>query len=212
MADERDEQEEEQPKRNTPNKKSPKKESGKKREDDSRQKKSYPLSATVKGRENKIYRTPATPPPDVQLFKEKSFVLDCNATSSICQDYCRVNPKLGRVIPPYNALRDKHVDNYFKCYGVNRTLRKNNQSSTSSSIEGPAVDRFYEQGPGYSYLSFRNQFGAGHSQETIDGHAQFMSGIRCVTGYNGRFGFRRNTPNLRNRPTPFEPALITPTF
>lgn len=207
MADDRDEQEEQQSKKNSP-KKTPRN----KQEENDRHKRNYSHSATVKGRENKIYRTPVTPPPQVQLVKEKSFVLDCNATSSICQDYSRVNPKLGRVIPPYNALRDKHVDNYLHFYGVKRTLKKTIQNTPGASIEGPAVDKFYHQGPGYTYLSFRNQFGAGHSQETIDGHAQFMSGIRCVTGYNGRFGFRRNTPNLRNKPTPFEPALITPTF
>ncbi|XP_012943388.1 uncharacterized protein C17orf98 [Aplysia californica] len=165
-----------------------------------------------RGRANKIYRTPVTPTPDELLFKEKTFVLDCNATSSISRDYCKANPKLGPVIPPYNSQRDRHVGNYFRFYGVNSTLRRTGQlQPTSTSIEGPVLDRFHEKGAGFNYLSLRNQNGAGHSQDTIDGHAQFMQGIRCVSGYNGKYGFRRNTPWLRKTPTPFEPATIFPT-
>lgn len=169
-------------------------------------------AGSKKSRANKIYRTPPTPTPDELLGKEKTFVLDCNATSSISRDYCRANPKLGPVIPPYNSQRDKHVDNYFRFYGVGRTLKRTEQwNKASTSIEGPVLDRFHDRGAGFNYLSLRNQFGAGHSQDTIDGHAQFMKGIRAVSGYNGQFGFRRNTPWLRKTPTPFTPATITPT-
>lgn len=84
-------------------------------------------SASEKGRENKIYRTPSTPPPDVQLEKEKGFVLDCSAVSSISTDYSKTNPKLGPVIPPYNSQKDKHVDEYFEFIGVNETLEKTGQ-------------------------------------------------------------------------------------
>ena len=86
-------------------------------------------SASEKGRENKIYRTPSTPPPDVQLEKEKGFVLDCSAVSSISTDYSKTNPKLGPVIPPYNSQKDKHVDEYFEFIGVNETLEKTGQVS-----------------------------------------------------------------------------------
>ncbi|RUS75943.1 hypothetical protein EGW08_016289 [Elysia chlorotica] len=169
-------------------------------------------SSAQKGRANKIYRTPPTPDQGDLLVKEKSFVLDCNATSSISRDYCQANPKLGPVIPPYNSQKDKHVDNYFRFYGVDSTLRKTGQAGeTASSIEGPVLDRFNDKGAGFNYLSLRNQFGAGHSQDVIDGHAQFMQGIKAVSGYNGKYGFRRNTPWLRKTPTPFEPATISPT-
>lgn len=43
----------------------------------------------------------------------------------------------------------------------------------------------------------------GHSGETTDGHAQFMQGVQPVIGYNGKFGYRRNTPWLRKDPSPF---------
>lgn len=80
-----------------------------------------------RSRANKIYRTPPTPTETQLLMKEKSFVLDCGATSSISRDYSTTNPKLGPVIPPYNSQRDKHVTNYFGFYGVNQTLKKTGQ-------------------------------------------------------------------------------------
>ncbi|XP_025080607.1 uncharacterized protein C17orf98-like [Pomacea canaliculata] len=165
-----------------------------------------------KGRQNKIYRTPPTPPPGELRVKEKSFVLDCKATSSISCDYSKVNPKLGPVIPPYNSQRDKHVDQYFTFYGVDRTLNKTGQDNGGSSIDGPVMDAFYTHGAGFQYLSLRNKVGAGHSHETINGHAQFMQGVKPVTSYNGRYGFRRNTPWLRQLPSPFVPNIISPTF
>uniref|UniRef100_A0A0B6ZXA9 Uncharacterized protein n=1 Tax=Arion vulgaris TaxID=1028688 RepID=A0A0B6ZXA9_9EUPU len=167
-----------------------------------------------KDRSNKIYRAPPTPPRTTLLLMEKSFVLDCNATSNISQDYSNTNPKLGPVIPPYNSQRDKHVGNYFRFYGVHRTLKKTGQhNENATSIEGSACDNFHQKGPGFKYLSLRNLCGAGHSQETIDGHAQFMQGIRGVSGYNGLYGFRRNTPWLRKTPTPFgTPAIMKKTM
>ncbi|KAL8564659.1 hypothetical protein ACOMHN_004153 [Nucella lapillus] len=163
-------------------------------------------------RTNKIYRTPPTPPPEVLRTKEKSFVLDCRATSCISADYSKANPKLGPVIPPYNAQKDSQVDPYFKFYGVKRTLKRNGQGGGGHSMEGPVMDAFFSRGAGFQYLSLRNQFGAGQSRDVIDGHAQFMEGVRPVTSYNGRYGFRRNTPWLRKTPSPFFPNIITPTF
>lgn len=69
----------------------------------------------------------------------------------------------------------------------------------------------YEKGAGYQYLKTRNEFGAGHSREQVDGHAQFMQGIKPVIAYNGKYGYRRNTPWLRQMPSPFGTAGISPT-
>ena len=52
---------------------------------------------------------------------------------------------------------------------------------------------------------------AGHSKETIDGHAQFMQGTRSFNGYNGLYGYRRNTPWLRTSASPFGTASASPT-
>ena len=43
----------------------------------------------------------------------------------------------------------------------------------------------------------------GHSRELVDGHTQFMEGVKPITGYHGAYGFRRNTPWLRQWPSPF---------
>ncbi|CAH1774109.1 unnamed protein product [Owenia fusiformis] len=153
---------------------------------------------------NKIYRTPRTPPPENLLEKERGFTLDQNAVSSISVDYSKANPKLGPVVPPFNSQNDKHTKPYFNYSGVDTTLKKTGQAGeTGCSIEGKTMDKFHEAGAGHEYLSLRNQFGAGHSRELVDGHAQFMQGIKPITGYNGNFGYRRNTPWLRQQPSPF---------
>lgn len=166
---------------------------------------------TARGRHNKIYRTPPTPPPEELLVKEKSFILDSPAVSRISLDYSRTNPKLGPVIPPFNSQRDSHSANYFSYHNVNRTLHRTGQGKPGTSLEGPVADRFQEQGAGVYYLRLRNQFGAGHSRETIDGHSQFMTGLKPIVGYNGRYGYRRNNPWLRQMPSPFGTASTSPT-
>lgn len=44
---------------------------------------------------------------------------------------------------------------------------------------------------------------SGHSAEFVDGHAQFMEGVKPMQGFNGMYGFRRNTPWLRQIPSTF---------
>ena len=82
---------------------------------------------TPRGRHNKIYRTPPTPDPTALLEKEKGFVLDSGAVSSISNDYSKANPKLGPVLPPYNSQKDKHSEPYFSFDGVDKTLNKTEQ-------------------------------------------------------------------------------------
>ena len=65
------------------------------------------------------------------------------------------------------------------------------------------VYRFHEQGKGYQYLSLRNFNGMGHSYESISGHGAFLSDVKDVPGANGEFGYRRNTPWLRQCPSVF---------
>jgi hypothetical protein len=169
------------------------------------------LTPRSRGRANKIYRAPPTPRSDEMMEKEKSFILDCNAVTSISNDYAKTNPKLGPVIPPYNSQKDRHVRQYFSWLGVGNTLKKTGQFDKSTSIGGPYVDRFALEGKGYMYLSKRNQHGAGHSRDLVDGHSQFMQGIKPLVGYNGKFGYRRNNPWLRTMPSPFGTASTSPT-
>lgn len=86
-----------------------------------------------KGRHNKIYRTPPTPEPEVLMEKEKGFVLDCKAASSISSDYSKANPKLGPVVPPYNGQKDAHTDTYFKFISVPQSLKFYRQVRSHSS-------------------------------------------------------------------------------
>jgi hypothetical protein len=83
--------------------------------------------ATTAYRHNKLYRSPPTPPPEVQIDRERSFVLDCKAVSNISNDYSTANPKLGSVIPPYNSQLDPHSQSYFQFFGIPKTLRKSEQ-------------------------------------------------------------------------------------
>ncbi|KAI8492421.1 hypothetical protein Bbelb_298740 [Branchiostoma belcheri] len=134
---------------------------------------------------------------------EQGFVLDSIAVSNISKDYSKAQPKLGPAIPPYNSQKDKNVDSYFKFQWAPTVLKRSKQDKGGTSIEGPVIDRFHTYGGGHQYLSKRNMFGAGHSRELVDGHAQFMSDVKAMNGYHGPFGFRRNTPELRTRPSPF---------
>ncbi|CAF3713633.1 unnamed protein product [Rotaria sordida] len=170
-----------------------------------------PSRASSSFRHNKLYRGPPTPPPEVQFDLERSFVLDSKAVSNISNDYSVANPKLGSVIPPYNAQLDHHVDNYFKFFGIRKTLEGSGQSAAHESVAGRVHDRFYTNGHGYRYLSLRNKFGSGEQLTTIDilghsideirGHELFLSDPKAVVNYNGLFGYRRNTPSLRRQPT-----------
>jgi hypothetical protein len=86
-----------------------------------------PTRATSLYRQNKLYRSPPTPPPEVQFDREKSFVLDCKAVSNISTDYSTANPKLGSVIPPYNSQLDSHTQTYFQFFGLSKTLERTGQ-------------------------------------------------------------------------------------
>jgi hypothetical protein len=155
--------------------------------------------------QNKIYRTPPTPPLEKQYKMERSFTLDSIAVGNISLDYSKANPKLGSVIPPYDSYNDSAVSNYFNSYGIKELLKKTNQREDNhESIAGHIHDKFQSSGTGYRYLSKRNQNGNGHHPETVDGHRRFLNDeMRVMISYNNMYGFRRNIPKLRNKPTSF---------
>lgn len=43
----------------------------------------------------------------------------------------------------------------------------------------------------------------GNSKEVIRGHSMFMENPKPIIGYHGLYGFRRNTPWLRQKPSVF---------
>ncbi|KAG8573686.1 hypothetical protein GDO81_012498 [Engystomops pustulosus] len=136
-------------------------------------------------------------------MREKRFVLDCVAVQNISKDYSVSLPKLGSVIPPYNAQQDHHVHNYFHSRPVPPLLRRTGQSHGGTSTLGDLADRFQHNSAAATYLQSRNRAGSGHSAEHARGHALFLSSIKPVIGYNGLYGYRRNTPSLRRMPSPF---------
>ncbi|XP_075247616.1 sperm microtubule associated protein 1-like [Convolutriloba macropyga] len=145
--------------------------------------------------------------------REKGFVLDCIALAQISNDYSKANPKLGPAIPPYNSQKDPSVRRYFEYHDIDKILIGSKQKDPANedfkgySIAGKSVDSFHEKGLGFIYLSNRNRSGMGYSQETISGHGAFMSDVKDVPGFNGQFGFRRNTPWLRQFPSVFGTTL-----
>ncbi|XP_018413463.1 PREDICTED: uncharacterized protein C17orf98 homolog [Nanorana parkeri] len=136
-------------------------------------------------------------------MKEKRFVLDCVAVTSIAKDYSVSLPKLGSIIPPYNAQKDRHVRDYFLTRPVPPLLKKTGQYKGGTSTYGELADRFQYKGAAAFYLLSRNNSGSGHSAEHSSGHGQFLSSVKPVIGYNGLYGYRRNTPSLRRTPSAF---------
>ena len=56
-----------------------------------------------------------------------------------------------------------------------------------------------------SFLSFFIRcYTVGHSTDVVGGHDLFMTNSTPINGYNGPFGFRRNTPWLRENPSSFK--------
>ncbi|KAM7448530.1 hypothetical protein ABFA07_003446 [Porites harrisoni] len=134
---------------------------------------------------------------------EKGFVLDSIAVSTLSDDSGRANPKMATAIPPYNAQKDKHSKGYFEKPVVKKLLRKTEQEPPGDSIAGKQMDKFYDKGMMGTYIKLRNSAGAGHSTSQVGGHGLFMENIPPLNGFNGSFGFRRNTPWLRNQPSVF---------
>ncbi|XP_053568940.1 uncharacterized protein C17orf98 homolog [Bombina bombina] len=144
--------------------------------------------------------------------REKRFVLDSVAVESISKDYSYSLPKLGSVIPPYNAQKDSHVGNYFQAKPVPAVLKKTGQTHGGTSTHGELADRFQYQGAAALYLLTRNNCGAGHSALYTRGHGFFLSSVKPVYGYNGNYGYRRNTPSLRRMPSPFGTVIYSPIY
>ncbi|XP_004859588.1 uncharacterized protein C17orf98 homolog [Heterocephalus glaber] len=142
------------------------------------------------------------------LRREKGFVLDCVAVSSVARAYGSVRPKLWSAIPPYNAQLDPHAWRYFHSRPVPPVLRRTGQDHGGTGRDGWIVDYFHIFGQGQQYLDRRNRAGAGHSLQQVMGHDYWNANPKPPPGLNGRFGYRRNTPALRQRPSVF--GEVTP--
>ncbi|XP_075134177.1 sperm microtubule associated protein 1 [Leptodactylus fuscus] len=133
--------------------------------------------------------------------QEKGFILDGNAVASLtCSNRL---PRLWGAIPTYNAQRDPHAQSYFRNPSVQALLKKTGQVHGGTSANGWIADIDNIWGTEQRYLYQRNWSGAGHCQTLTSGHSSFLSSVQPLIGYNGRFGYRRNTPSLRKKSSCF---------
>ncbi|XP_062900309.1 sperm microtubule associated protein 1-like isoform X2 [Mobula hypostoma] len=156
----------------------------------------------------RLPRFAPSPPVEELRRREKAFLLDCVAVSSISREHSRSAPRAGSVIPPYNPQRDPHSAAYFRTRPLLPLLKKTGQVADGTSVHGVVVDRFQLSGAAACYLRERNKNGAGHSADQVKGHSLFLTEIKPVFGYNGLYGYRRNTPTLRRLPSSF--GVTTP--
>ncbi|KAK7802376.1 hypothetical protein U0070_023493 [Myodes glareolus] len=144
---------------------------------------------------------------------EKSFVLDGVAVSTMARAYSLLKPKVWSAIPPYNPQQDYHTRRYFRSHVVPPILRKTNQDHGGTGRDGWIVDYFHIFGQGQRYLNRRNWGGAGKCHLPVSGHDYYNANLKPITmGLNGRFGYRRNTPALRQRTSVFGEVTPFPVF
>ncbi|XP_004707160.1 uncharacterized protein C17orf98 homolog [Echinops telfairi] len=146
------------------------------------------------------------------LRLEKGFVLDGVAVSSVARSYERTRPKLWSAIPPYNAQQDYHARRYFQSCVVPPVLRKTEQDRGGTGRDGWIVDYYHIFGPGQRYLNRRNWAGAGHSFQQVTGHDFYNTEQKPMKGFNGPFGYRRNTPAFRQHTSVFGEVTRFPLF
>ncbi|XP_059938602.1 sperm microtubule associated protein 1 [Mesoplodon densirostris] len=146
------------------------------------------------------------------LSLEKNFVLDGVAVSTMARTYEHVRPKLWSAIPPYNAQQDCHARRYFRSRVVPPILRKTGQDYGGTGGDGWTVEYFQIFGREQRYLNRRNWSGAGHSIQQVTGHDHYNANLKATPGFNGQFGYRRNTPALRQRPSVFGEVTQFPLF
>ncbi|KAM5273422.1 sperm microtubule associated protein 1 [Ctenodactylus gundi] len=143
---------------------------------------------------------------------EKCFILDGVAVSTVAHAYASTRPKLWSAIPPYNAQQDYHAHRYFRSRVVPPILRKTQQDHGGTGRDGWIVDYFHIFGQGQRYLNRRNWAGAGHSLQQVAGHDYYNTYLKVTSGFNGPFGYRRNTPALRQHPSVFGEVTPFPLF
>uniref|UniRef100_A0A8C0QLW9 Uncharacterized protein n=1 Tax=Chelonoidis abingdonii TaxID=106734 RepID=A0A8C0QLW9_CHEAB len=131
------------------------------------------------------------------------FILNGVAMESIARDYSHSLPKLGCIIPPYKAWRDSHAAAYFTTKPVPPLLQRTGQANGGTSGYGKMAECFQFSSAAALYLILRNKAGAGHSATLVGGHQLFLTSVKPLVGYNGTYGYRRNTPSLRRQPSLF---------
>ncbi|XP_059524271.1 uncharacterized protein C17orf98 homolog [Myotis daubentonii] len=146
------------------------------------------------------------------LRLQKGFILDGVALSTMARNYEHLKPKVWSAIPPYNAQQDYHARRYFTSRVIPPILQKTGQDHGGTGRDGWVVDYFHIFGEEQKYINRRNWAGAGHSFQQVIGHDYYNADVKTIRGYNGLFGYRRNTPALRQCPSVFGEVTRLPLF
>lgn len=77
------------------------------------------------------------------------------------------------------------------------------EKGATSSMQGKVLDRFFSVSEGQQYLKEREPLGAGYTRRLYGGHLTVPT-LPAKDGYNGPEGYRRNTPDLRYKRSPFD--------
>ncbi|KAG8514858.1 putative protein C17orf98, partial [Galemys pyrenaicus] len=141
------------------------------------------------------------------LRLEKGFILDGVAVSTMARTYEHLRPKVWSAIPPYNAQQDYHAHRYFRSHVVPPVLRKTEQKP-QGNLHSPHPARRLTM----FYIFSLTQDHCGHSVQQVSGHDQYNADVKAIRGFNGQFGYRRNTPALRLRPSVFGEVTQFPLF
>ena len=79
--------------------------------------------------------------PEKQKELEKGFILDGIAVGTFSGNMPHASPKLATAIPPYNARKDVHSQQYFEGREVTKTLKKTGQVANKSLCK--SLSNFY---------------------------------------------------------------------
>jgi len=107
-------------------------------------------------------------------------------------------------IPQYNALEDKTCASYFQRKGLPKSVKNVKEGGGKmSSMMGGVFDRFLRSTEAREYLHDRQKIGGGYTRKLYGGHLSVPTSPPKV-GYHGEEGYRRNTPDLRNKRSVFD--------
>ena len=146
--------------------------------------------------------------PEKLKEREKGFVLDGVVLSRLGnEDTKRSNPSLNIGIPQYNALRDPANQTYLRRRGLPKAVKEiaedPQKAEESESMMGKVYDHFVRSSEAITYLKDVSKKGAGYSRKLYGGHLTVPT-LPAVDGYNGPDGYRKNTPELREKSSAFD--------
>eukprot|EP00731_Ephydatia_muelleri_P012716 Em0007g26a len=146
--------------------------------------------------------------PDKLKERELGFVLDGVVLSRLAnEDTKRSNPSLNIGIPQYNALRDPANQSYLRRRGLPKTVKEiaedPQKAAESDSMMGKVFDHFVRSSEAITYLKDVSKKGAGYSRKLYGGHLTVPT-LPAIDGYNGPDGYRKNTPELREKSSVFD--------